>query len=116
MSFIFKGGYDIFRKQVLNISLKRTDKWTAGSLFVNQGLFVCKIVPQNENTIELVKYDNRHALLLNNNIIYEDKKLFSYNVELEGMVSNDQNPNDFMDCNYMECYALKHIGMWRRLN
>ena len=76
MSFVVKGGYDAIRKQVMNISLKRTEKWTSGSLFVKKNILVYNLVPRYDNKIEVVKYNNNHALLLNNTIIYEDKKLF----------------------------------------
>ena len=118
MSFIIKGGYDAFRKQVLNISLKRTDKWTSGTLLVKKNIFVYNLVPRYDNEIELVKYNDNHALLLNNTIIYEDKKLFTYKLNFsgEGLQVNDPNLYDFMDCKYVDYYALKHFAQWRSLN
>ena len=118
MSFIIKGGYDAFRKQVLNISLKRTDKWTTGTLLVKKNILVYNLVPRYDNEIELVKYNDVHALLLNNTIIYEDKKLFTYKLNFsgEGLQVNDQNLYDFLDCKYVDYYALKHFAQWRTLN
>ena len=119
MSFIIRAGYDIYRKQVLNISLKHSDKWSQGLVTVKQNLFVSQIIPLNENKLEMVKYNDNHALLLNDNIIYEDKKLFSYKIELQGLKEvdvNDPKLYDFLNCKYVECYALKHIGHFRTLN
>ena len=82
MSFLIKGGYDVFRKQVLNVSLKRADVWTHGHIMVRQHKYVGELSSQNENIIELVRYDDMHALVLNNAIIYEDKKLFTYKLDL----------------------------------
>ena len=82
MSFLIKGGYDVFRKQILNVSLKRADVWTHGHIMVRQHKYVGELSSQNENIIELVRYDDMHALLLNNAIIYEDKKLFTYKLDL----------------------------------
>lgn len=116
MSFIIRGGYDAVRKQVLNISLKRTEKWTSGSLLVRKNLLVYNLVPRYDNKIELVKYNDNHALLLNNTIIYEDKKLFTYKLDFKGLDANDPNLYDFLDCKYVDYYALKHFANWRTLN
>jgi hypothetical protein len=73
----------------------------------------------NENNLEIVKYNNMHALLLNNSIIYEDEKIFSYKIELNGfrdVVLNDPKLYEFIECNYAESYALKHISRWREVN
>ena len=122
MSFIIRGGYFVSLKKVLNISLKSTDKWSQGLISVKASNY--SILPHSENKIEIVKYNDNHALLLNNAIVYEDKKLFDYHIELEGfraLVLNDPNlynfPEcDFLECHYAECYALKHISTWRELN
>ena len=54
MSFILRGGYDAIRKQVLNISLKRTDKWSQGLVLVQPNMFVSLIKSHNDNKIEIV--------------------------------------------------------------
>jgi hypothetical protein len=115
---MIKGGYDAFRKQVLNISLKRTNKWTTGTLLVKKDILVYNLVPRYDNEIELVKYNDIHALLLNNTIIYEDKKLFTYKVNFSGvdLQVNDPNLYDFVDCKYVDYYAMKHFAHWRTLN
>ena len=120
MSFLIKGGYDVFRKQVLNISLKRTDVWTHGHIMVRQHKYVGEISPQKENTIELVRYDDMHALLLNNAIIYEDKKLFTYkldlfcktqpvNVNTLNMCDMTDYIKNYVDYNYVTYNEMKHI-------
>jgi len=119
MSFIIKGGYDMLRKQVVNVSLRQTDKWSQGLDTVKKNMFVYNLVPRYDNTIELVKYHDVHALLLNNTIIYENKKLFNYNIELQGFKESlvyDSTPHDYLDFNYVDIYALKHFGRWRELN
>jgi hypothetical protein len=119
MSFIIKGGYDAIRKQVLNISLKRTNKWTTGTLLVKKDILVYNLVPRYDNEIELVKYNDVHALLLNNTIIYEDKKLFSYKLNLQGfneLLVYDSNPHDYLEYKYVDYYAMKHFAQWRTLN
>ena len=119
MSFILRGGYDAIRKQALNITLKRSDKWLQGLVMVRPNMFVSTIKSHNENKLEIVKYNDTHALLLNENIIYENKKLFTYKIELNGfneLEINDRNMYDFMDCKYVDYYAMKHIGNFRTLN
>jgi hypothetical protein len=127
MSFTIKAGYDRLRKQVLNISLKRTELWTHGSIFVQQNIHMAGIQPDRENHIEIVKYDDMHALLLNNAIIYEDKKLFSYTIDLQGFRKlNINDPHlynvtdlelyDFLKEKYVDYYALKWIKSQRTIN
>ena len=119
MSFIIRGGYDVFRKQILNISLKHNDKWSQGLVTVKHNMFLSNIMPLNENKLEIVKYHDTNVLLLNDNIIYENKKLFTYKIELHGFREldiNDPNLYDFLECKYVDCYAMKHVGHWRTLN
>jgi hypothetical protein len=119
MSFVIRGGYDIFRKQVLNVTLKHSDKWSQGLVMVKHNMFLSQIMPLNENKLEIVKYHGSNVLLLNDNIIYENKKLFSYKIELNGLKEfdlNDPHLYDFLECKYVDCYAMKHFGDWRVLN
>lgn len=119
MSFIIKGGYDVFRKQILNVSLKPTDKWTQGLLFVKHNRFVYNLVPRYDNKLEMVKYNDIHALLLNNTIIYENKKLFTYKLDLQSEVVpdlNDPNLYDFLDYKYLNYNELKWLNTRRTLN
>ena len=114
MSFLVKGGYDAIRKQVVNISLRRTDKWARGLIFVRTNRYIGSLDPVNENNIELVKFDDIHALLLNNAIIYEDKKLFGYKLELQCETEpdlNDKKLYDFLDYNYLTYNEMKKISM-----
>ena len=119
MSFVIRGGYDTFRKQVLNVTLKHSDKWSQGLVMVKHNMFLSQIMPLNENKLELVKYHGNNVLLLNDNIIYENKKLFSYKIELNGLKEfdlNDPHLYDFLECKYVDYYAMKHFGDWRVLN
>ena len=117
MSYIIRGGYDILRKQVLNISLKPTNKykWLQGIVSVNENKYVSHLPPLNENNLEIVKYNNMAC-------VYSppaDDEIFSYKVELQGfreIVSNDPKHYEFVECNYVESYALKHISRWREVN
>jgi hypothetical protein len=119
MSFIIKGGYDAIRKQALNISLKRTHKWIRGIVFVKKNMCVGCLTSLNENVLEIVKYDDTHALLLNNAIIYEDKKLFTYKLDLqcEGEpVLNDKYFYDFIEYKYVDYTSIKQWETLRSLN
>jgi len=114
MAFIIKGGYDILRKEVLNISLKRTNVWMNGMILMKDNMYLGGVSPNNENEIEMAKYDNKTVLLLNNKIIYEDDKLFEYNIELQATIKPDMNNPyvyNFMDYRYVDCYEMKEINM-----
>jgi len=119
MSFIIRGGYDIFRKQVLNLTLRRTDKWAQGLIMIRQNKFVCGLVPLNENKLEIIRFNDMHALLLNDTIIYEDKKIFGYKIELETSREpdlTDKNLYNFVECNYVDYQQLKWVDTHRYLN
>ena len=131
MSFLLKGGYYATCNKVLNISLKRTDMWTNGLILVKTSKY--SLSPKNDNIIELVKYDDTHALLLNNAIIYEDKKLFTYMLDLQGFrpiqgfrpmqgfspmqgFRPNEDRYDFLECESLSYSELKTIIRRRCLN
>jgi hypothetical protein len=91
MTFIIKGGYDILRKQILNISLKRTNVWANGLILTKNNMYLGSVSPINENELEIRNYDNMNVLLLNNKIIYEDNKLFEYKIELNTIKEPDMS-------------------------
>lgn len=114
MSFFVKGGYDAIRKQVVNISLRRNEKWVRGLIFIQDNQYIGSLNPVNENNIELVKFDDRHVLLLNNAIIYEDKNLFTYKLELQCETEpnlNDPNIYDFLKYKNMNYKEMREISM-----
>jgi hypothetical protein len=82
MSIFIRGGYYAFSKKLLNITLKPTTVWHNGLLLTNNNKVISTLNPSEENKLELVYYGSTAMLLLNNGIIYENKKLFTYNLEL----------------------------------
>lgn len=82
MSIFIKGGYYAVSKQLLNITLKPTTQWHNGIILTNKNKVLSTLNPQNENKLVLVNYKDTAVLLLNNYIIYENKKLFNYNLNL----------------------------------
>ena len=82
MSVFIKGGYYAVSKQLLNITLKPTTLWHNGIILTNKNKVLSTLNPENENKLVLVNYMDTAVLLLNNSIIYENKKLFNYNLDL----------------------------------
>uniref|UniRef100_A0A6C0IMY4 Uncharacterized protein n=1 Tax=viral metagenome TaxID=1070528 RepID=A0A6C0IMY4_9ZZZZ len=120
MSFFIRGGYDTIRKQVLNISLKPTAIWHNGMVLVNKSMVVCTLHPHNVNTLELVNYNDTATLLLNNSIIYENRKLFTYKINLtvtdDSLILNDRSLDKVMDCEYINFTDIKKHNTDRYLN
>jgi hypothetical protein len=81
-SFLFNGGYNATRNEVINFSLKKTNLWNNGIVSVNNHTYLYKLYSRNDTKLEMVKYNNKYALLANNMIIFENEELFSYNIEL----------------------------------
>jgi hypothetical protein len=82
MSMLIRGGYYAVKKQILNVNLKPTTLWHEGLILTNKNMVITRLNPKKENNIELVNYKNTALLLLNNTVIYENNKLFNYNIDL----------------------------------
>jgi len=82
MSVFIRGGYYAFSNKLLNIRLKPTNVWHTGLVLTNKNKFISNLNPSRENKLELLWCKNTAVLLLNNSIIYEDKKLFTYQLNL----------------------------------
>jgi len=82
MSVLFRGGYHVFTRQIVNITLQPTAVWHNGNIVTNKNMLLSTLQPHKENKLEMINYDDTAVLLLNNNIIYENKKLFTYKINL----------------------------------
>ena len=82
MSMFIKGGYYAISKKLLNITLKPTTLWHNGIILTNNNKVISTLNPENENKLVMVNYNDATVLLLNNSVIYENKKLFNYNLDL----------------------------------
>jgi hypothetical protein len=87
MSVFIKAGYYAVSKQILNITLKPTTVWHNGLILTNKNMLISTLNPENENKLELLHYTDTAVLLLNNSIVYENKKLFTYKIDLS--LTND---------------------------
>jgi hypothetical protein len=107
MSVLLRCGYFAISKQLLNITLKPTILWHNGIILTNQNKVISTLNPQNENKLVLVQYNTTAVLLLNNSIIYENKKLFNYKIDLS--LTNDDfifNKERFETCIDFHTYKL----------
>ena len=107
MSVFINCGYYAVSKQILNIILKPTILWHNGIILTNENKVISTLNPENENKLKLINYKDTSVLLLNNSIIYENKNLFNYNLDLS--LKYDVvgfNKNRFHDCvtyEYIKC-------------
>lgn len=92
MSFTIKGGFDIFRNQIVNIVLQKNNIWNFGMIMYNKKK-IFNINSNQENKIELIKYNTKHALVINDMIIYENEKLFMYDINLHINDNDNENIN-----------------------
>ena len=80
----------------------------------------CNIDSSRNNQIEIIKYDDMNTLMVNNAIIYENRKLFTYDVDLKMNIhSNDFSKNNlykYIDFNAVRYKDVKHIFSTRSLN
>ncbi len=117
MAFLIKGGYDAMRKQILNLSLYPTTIWHHGVVFVNKNMVACTLNPMHKNILEIVNYNNTAALLLNNNIVYENNKLFKYDIQLHVVNMNDDNNLDkYISEEFIDFINIKKYNTDRFLN
>ena len=104
MSFALKGGYDALNRHIINVLLKKTNLWNRGAVMVDGVNF--NIDSSRDNLIEMVKYDDNNTLMVNNAIIYENRKLFTYNVDLNMNI----HYNDFSKKNLYNYIDFTVIG------
>ena len=95
--------YYAVSKQILNITLKPTYVWHNGLILTNKNMVISTLNTEKENKLELVNYKDITVLLLNNSIVYDNKKLFYYKLNLS--LTNDDfifNKERFNNCiNYV---------------
>jgi hypothetical protein len=108
MSIFIKGGYFAMSKQLLNITLHPTKMWHNGIILTQKNKVLSTLNPKIENKLELVTYKDTALLLLNNSIIYENKKLFNYNLDLSLLANSDFifNKDYFNTC--IDYHYIKH--------
>lgn len=122
MAIMFKCGYDSARKHIINASLHKTTLWNYGTIYINNSVQVCTLNPSVENNIELIKYNDNACLRLNNMIIYDQRELFSYDIQLRfvndvnDLGEQKQNLYDFIDYSYVNCSNIQEINRLRELN
>ena len=105
MSFVIKCGYDAFYRNIINVKLKQTNLWSKGSVMVNGIRF--NIDSSRDNLVEIVKYDDTNTLMVNNAIIYDNRKLFMYDIHLIHNISaQDFSKRNFY--NYIEFDIVKY--------
>ena len=118
MSFALRAGYDAVYRHVINVSLKKTSLWKNGLLMVNGVNF--NIDSSRDNLIEIVKYDDINTLMLNNAIIYENRKLFTYNIDLTYNMNNQDFQKEsfykYIDFNIVNYPDVDNIFSQRILN
>jgi hypothetical protein len=117
--FIFRAGYDIKLKLIKNVFLMKTNTWQRGFISLNDGRNICQINSENENKVEMIRYNNKHALLLNSMIIYENAYLFTYCINLSYKNDiNDINDIDLrsIDFTYLNYNDMTTINPIRQLN
>ncbi len=113
MSFFIKAGYDATLKQIKNVSLLKSNSWQKGLVRLNDRGNICQINSANENKLEIIRYNDKHALLLNSMIIYENENLFSYDINLSYQNNIDHNSIHFT---YFKYNDLTIINPIRQLN
>jgi hypothetical protein len=113
MSFCIKAGYDATLKQIKNVILLKTNSWQRGNIRLNDRANVCQINSASENKLEIIRYNDKHALLLNSMIIYENEKLFTYDINLSYLNNIDHSCIHYTFINYND---LTIINPFRQLN
>jgi hypothetical protein len=114
MSMLIRGGYYAVKKQILNVNLKPTTLLHEGLILTNKNMLITKLNLKKENNIELVNYKDTALLLLNNTVIYENNKLFNYNINLS--FKNDDfifNKNRFDKCIHYDFINLDDMKKYR---
>jgi hypothetical protein len=113
MSFFIRAGYDMKLKLIKNVFLMKTNTWQRGIILLNDRGNICQINSANENKVEMIRYNDKHALLLNSMIIYENVDLFTYDINLSYINNIDHNSIHFT---YLSYNDMTIINPFRQLN
>jgi hypothetical protein len=91
MSFLIQAGYRACRNTILNVSLKDAarKKWHTGIVYTPENYVICALNPRLNYDFELVRFSKGHALLMNDNVVYESPEVFQYNIELTPTTSDN---------------------------
>ena len=108
MSFLIKCGYSNFNKQIINVCLQKNELWKSGIIYINNN-YICKIDSSSINNLKLVNNNDNmktKLLLLNDTIIYEDKELFIYDINLKLSDINDYSKHNIYNYIKYNCIML----------
>jgi len=99
--------------------LRKTTIWNRGAVMVNGTKF--NIDAERDNIIEMIKYDDMNTLMVNNAIIYENRKLFNYDIDLnynfqEQYDFSKKNLYNYIDFNIVNYKTMEKITSQRTLN
>lgn len=119
MSFILKGGYDAMYRHIVNISLRKTNIWKNGRVSIHGIKY--NIDSNKENRIEIIKYNDMNTLMLNNAIIYENRRPFVYDIDLQYNFEEQHNFSkknlyNYIDFNIVNYNTMENISSQRTLN
>ena len=107
MSFIIKAGYNIVRKDIINVTLKNTPYWNKGTIYVPNG--IRHELRENEfNEVELARYNAGYAILVNNNVIYDSAFPLDYKITLMATPEYNKKVNMYNFIDY-DCIPYKYI-------
>ncbi len=110
MTFLIKGGYNAFLNNIVNISLIPTKYWATGTIRILENKNIKNIDSNILNVIKQVKYTHKnyigYALLLNNDVIYDSNKLFTYDVSLNFTEENDYSKTNMYSFIKYDCEEI----------
>jgi hypothetical protein len=118
--FLIKAGYDSWRKQILNVSLYKNDIWDKGTILLNNQTNFWKINSAVNNKVEIIRNNDIYALLLNGMIVYENPKLFKYEINLFFKTKThnfeEKNVYHYLDYKHVNTQDIYTINNLRQLN
>ena len=94
--FSIIGGF-IGSRQNVNIILKKNILWNYGQLIMNNKP-IYNFDPTTTYNITHTKYNDLNTLLVNDAIIYQNKGLFTYNIDFELSQYNNYGKNNIYSC------------------
>ena len=106
MSFIIKAGYNIVRKDIINVTLKSTPYWNKGTIYIPNAIHEIDSMELNE--IELARYNTGYAILVNNNVIYDSVFPPDYKIKLFVTPEYNKTMNMYNFIDY-DCIPFKYI-------
>lgn len=106
MAFMIRGGFNVFRRHLVNISLEPNNYWICGGIYTPNKTLIGDINSARFNRIECEQNGSDYIMLLNKKVLLISKEPFVYDVALKFSGENDFSEKNIYS--YIKFHYVEH--------